>query len=825
MYELIYTSVSRGLLLGRSGFCPVAWTQGMPANFIPLLDRMDNYIHQLPEQQWKEEETAICFSCRHCKFGRKSIVLVSRIAGSGLDFQGKNNKIAHHFIFDDLQEYAGLAEGGVSVCLAEENFLNRWEQPPGLLPPFSPQTRSLGSAFAQQWESITGDAGWAGVIAEFFLRGESPGFYVACPAGTPDRILLELIAEVARLLPKDRLPEFTFSTLFVQAPVNWDCFLRFCPSDSPLLIPLQQSHARHFLSFTDPRPVPQEWEDCPLVQQARKGLPSREEQLNNIIVPDSPPIPSAVAALPGEDAGDSVAYVLKKTDTTLLNFVTAEGQNAAVVKSRFNRIILCISAVLILGIFLSLGYHAYSLMNLEKELAEPPVLVLPALVSKADEEPMTQSQAEAKAGCPVSSHELWRWYLSWKDRAVKIALPASLVTAEVISLQLGSIGTVREPLPSGWEEQAIRHTEQGKIIEVLPLKPVIFPDAEAAYEIDREAAMNERLIVSIPDLQICFPSEEANLLRVPCHEDVLKIDFLVGSEIWPWTPQFRPEFLAFLQQGQATVQNWMPVYRFSSDEEQYRKYFELWIGALPLQDFQSFSMADCIRQWNRLVPQYAELEQKLTLLQLRSKEEIRRFDPRAQIRPFILADWDLLKGRIAALLQNASAPPGDAFPAELPGLLNEAVRMLYEYAFEIFYQETGAAADATARKSWKEECQQMQALIQEASGVLSSGTEPQQSQRLWQELFEKLPEYSLMMQDYSQQAGQLKKRFAELKAQQSPLEKKLSEFAEKTCSTEFFRKYLERNLAIPFQESQYQELATFLNQKISYRWIETADCR
>jgi hypothetical protein len=663
MYELVYTSVPRGLLLGRSGFCPVAWTQGMPANFVPLLDRMDSYIHQLPEQAW--DEAATCYSCRYCKLGRKSIVLISRIAASGLDFQGKRNKIAHHFIFDDPQEYAALPEGGISVCLADENFLNRWEQPPGLLPPFSPQTRSLSSSFAQQWESITGDAGWAGVIAEFFLRGESPGFYVAYPLGAPDRIILELIAEVARLLPKDRLAKFTFSTLFVQTPINWDCFLRFCLPDSPLLIPLQQNKARHFLSFTDPFPVPLEWQDWPLVKQARKGLLPREDQVAEMIIPAATPLSPVAAAILGEETENPTAHTLKKSHKALLNFVTAAGQNAAAAKSRYSRLLLCIAGVLFLGLLSVLWYYTHSLMSLEKELAEAHAVVLPTAVAKADEAPPAQPEAT----------------------------------------------------------------------------------------------------------------------------------------------------LAFPEHGHVTLQNWVPVYVMSSDEEHYGKDFEIWIGALSVQEFLSFPLADCIRRWNRLVPQFAELEQKLTLLQLKSKEEIRRFDSQAQMRPFLLADWLLLKERIATLLQNPSVLPDE----ELLGLLNEAVSMLYEYAFDIFYQKAGMASNAAARKSWKEECQQMQVFLQKASGIFSIDNELKQNLLRCQEIFEKLPEYSLAMREYSQQAGELKKIFDELQDQQSPQREKLSDFAEKTYSTEFFRKYLEGNLEIPCQERQYQELATLLNQRISYR--------
>jgi len=317
-----------------------------------------------------------------------------------------------------------------------------------------------------------------------------------------------------------------------------------------------------------------------------------------------------------------------------------------------------------------LGYYAFSIINLEKALAETPGIVLPKVISDDQGVSLIRQQPDVPGVFSISAEELWRWYCAWHNRTARIPLPASLAAAEVISLHLGSIGKVRDSLPPGWTEQAVQRSEQRKIIEVLPLKTAVLPEAEAAYEIDREAATDQRLIVSIPDLMIMLPSEESPVLRLPCHADVLNIEFLVGSEIWQWTPQFRPEFLAFLQHGQVTVQNWMPVYGLSSDEERHREHFEIWIGSLRVQDLQGVPLADWILQWNLLMSQSAELEQKINLLHVQ---------------------WSFL-------------------------------------------------------------------------------------------------------------------------------EEKLSDFAEKTQSVDFFRKYLEDHIEIPFQESQYQELAALLNRRISYRW-------
>ncbi len=501
--------------------------------------------------------------------------------------------------------------------------------------------------------------------------------------------------------------------------------------------------------------------------------------------------------------------------------MTVDGKNAAAVKSRHSRFFLFVAGILVLGIVSGLGYYAFSLMSLEKALAEASGIVFPVVISDMSEEPLILRQPEVPAVCPVSAEDLWRLYLAWQDKAVRIPLPASLAAAEGVSLKLDGIGMVREHLPPAWEELAVRAKGQGIIIEVLPLSPVAGTDMGVAYEIFVEAAPAQHLIVSIPDLQIVFPAEESSSLKLPCHADVLKIEFLIGSAIWCWTPDFRPEFLTFLEQGQVTVQNWMPVYQHSSDEERYREFLQIRIGSLLEEDLPGFPLADWIRKWNLFVLQYGELDQKLSLMRLKSKEAIRRFYPRAKVRYYNQAEWDLLTRKITALSQGISEIPGNELSAEVPGLLEEVMLMLYDYAFTIFYQETGAKADVTDKNDWKTKCQQLQLLLQNAAEIFSTGTDLKQALLQLQDTFLKLTPYSQQMLEYSQQAGKLKKKLEDLIVLKSPLVEKILDFEVKTHSTGFFRQYLENNREIPFQESQYQEFAALLNQSVSYRCIVT----
>ncbi|HWL07440.1 MAG TPA: hypothetical protein VNQ76_03480 [Planctomicrobium sp.] len=80
------------------------------------------------------------------------------------------------------------------------------------------------------WKEPTGDAGWAGVLAESFLKNpEQPAYIIF----SPGMDLLPLIEEALALLPANRRWDVTFSTYFTKIPngvtCNWRCVL----SDSP----------------------------------------------------------------------------------------------------------------------------------------------------------------------------------------------------------------------------------------------------------------------------------------------------------------------------------------------------------------------------------------------------------------------------------------------------------------------------------------------------------------------------------------------------------------------------------------------------------------
>ena len=136
-----------------------------------------------------------------------------RVGPSGLDYSGRTNKYAHHVVIDAAER----PEGGPAWLLARPGFMQTaWDGEPRMLVEGRPVPRGDRPAgMATAWASLTGDAGWAGVLAEAFLADpRRPAFVVF----RPGMDLLPLLVEAIALLPASRRWDVQFGTYLTQAP-------------------------------------------------------------------------------------------------------------------------------------------------------------------------------------------------------------------------------------------------------------------------------------------------------------------------------------------------------------------------------------------------------------------------------------------------------------------------------------------------------------------------------------------------------------------------------------------------------------------------------
>lgn len=225
--ELIYTSAPQGLRPGSRGFCTVASTAGMPPNLAEKLEALSGYRHIFPSGNSSHLNPTV-YSYLRLAVGGRNYYVLSRIADAGHDYTQRTNKIAHHVALDQHE----LTSAGPAWLMSQSGFMeSTWQSDPRILP--AGRKPPLGNSEArvcQAWESLVGDAGWAGVLAETAIPGNARHALLIYEPGVNP---LPLIAESLALLPAKRRWAVTFSTYYTKLPPGLDCQWRCVIAGSP----------------------------------------------------------------------------------------------------------------------------------------------------------------------------------------------------------------------------------------------------------------------------------------------------------------------------------------------------------------------------------------------------------------------------------------------------------------------------------------------------------------------------------------------------------------------------------------------------------------
>lgn len=283
-HELHYTSAPRGLKPGSRGFCTVACTAGLSPTLAERLEALSGYRQVFPPHHARTGDNPVAWSHLIVRVAGKPYHVVSRVAAAGLDYSDRSNKYAHHVAIDPAERPAG----GPGWLLRQPGFLDTaWSGEPRVLPGARPTPRGeRAPERCTAWQQATGDAGWAGVVAQAFLDDPKRPVYLVYEPGTD---LLPLIDEALALLPPSRRWEVTFSTYFTSLPPETQCGWRGVLVDSAEARQAQRFPGALILDLSAPLgPAP----TGPLTDAARTG-----------ILPAAPPEPAlAPTAFPTHDS-------------------------------------------------------------------------------------------------------------------------------------------------------------------------------------------------------------------------------------------------------------------------------------------------------------------------------------------------------------------------------------------------------------------------------------------------------------------------------------------------------------------------------------------
>lgn len=205
--ELLYTSAPQGLKQGSRGFSTVLCTNGLPINLATRLEGLSGYRHVFPPNHAQASSNPVCYSHLRFVVGGKSISILSRISDYGIDYSQRTNKLAHHIALDTAEQPAA----GPAWLLSQPGFMrSAWDGSCKTLPagPSIPQADQAPS-ICHTWQSVTGDAGWGGVIADVFMSNNPKPTWIVFKL-EQSGLLLKLLNEAIALLPPHERWRATF---------------------------------------------------------------------------------------------------------------------------------------------------------------------------------------------------------------------------------------------------------------------------------------------------------------------------------------------------------------------------------------------------------------------------------------------------------------------------------------------------------------------------------------------------------------------------------------------------------------------------------------
>ncbi len=256
--ELVYTSATRGLRAGTSGFCTVAMTRALPAALVPRLEALGGY------RPGPGGDGPVARSFWRIETASGVAHVLSAVGPAPPDHTQRTNKIATYLVLGPDE----LADAGPAWMLSQADALrSAWSGGPAWIeePARAPRGGPVPMRICSAWAEACGDAGWAGVLASAFLRDQGKPVHVIYPAEVD---ALALIDDAMHLLPSWARWRATFTTYFLQPVAGTLCAWRFCLDGTPGADSARQSKG---LVIDLARPLGQA-ADSRFVRMARTGV-------------------------------------------------------------------------------------------------------------------------------------------------------------------------------------------------------------------------------------------------------------------------------------------------------------------------------------------------------------------------------------------------------------------------------------------------------------------------------------------------------------------------------------------------------------------------
>ena len=265
--ELLNTSSPRGVRPGATGFCTVGMTAGVSPALEERLTLLSGYRWLVPPGEKGAEMNPVAFAHWRLMVGGRTLSILSRVCDAGFDYSRRSNRFAHHVVLDPAEQ----VEPGPAWIMRQPGVMRtQWVGEPMIFEE-GPDIPAGASAprICQAWTAASGDAGWAGVLAESFAADPSQ---VSCSMIYPPGLdVLPLVAEAIALLPAALRWQVTFSTYFTDLPAGMTCAWRCCAAGTRAAEDALRQAAGTIIDLTQTLAAAAE---SPYVELARSGVAS-----------------------------------------------------------------------------------------------------------------------------------------------------------------------------------------------------------------------------------------------------------------------------------------------------------------------------------------------------------------------------------------------------------------------------------------------------------------------------------------------------------------------------------------------------------------------
>jgi hypothetical protein len=250
--ELVYTSAGRGLNPNTSGFCTVGATEGLSRPVQTRLESLSGYEFRFNLSDPNAAMNPVNFAHTRLAIGTETRSILSRIAFSGADYSGRTNKIAHHFVLDAGEQMAA-GPAWMLGRMARGVLRNEWAGEPRSLPRQRLDTLLAGgqgpAGPAAAWQKVTGDAGWAGMLAKAYADNPDVPAFVLFSPGTD---LLPLFEESLAILPPTERWNVCFATYYTVLPAGCQYHWRGVLAGSPAQQEIKRFTGATVIDLTNP---------------------------------------------------------------------------------------------------------------------------------------------------------------------------------------------------------------------------------------------------------------------------------------------------------------------------------------------------------------------------------------------------------------------------------------------------------------------------------------------------------------------------------------------------------------------------------------------